>query len=136
MLNTLSVNKRRLYIAYYTRPTTSFDPHRYHSGLLALPKDRKTDATVFHATISPSSPWRFEAKNITPRTTRLVCLLFIGKLELTITDDVLVELLEKLPLNNVDPEWTCLDWMLAALTVRSRTLMASKEDLDFFLGGD
>ena len=123
MLNTLNgSHKRRLYIAYYVRPTLSpGDPHRYHSGLLTF-RTAKSDATVFHATTSPGSPWQFEAKVIAPRTMRLVCLLYIGKLDHAITDDVLVDLLgNNVPVNNVNPNWNCLDWVYDSLRVRIHT---------------
>ena len=123
-MHSLGGHKRRLYIAYYTRPTLSpGDPHRYHSGLLTF-RNSKSDATVFHATTSPGSPWQFEAKVIAPRTMRLVCLLYIGKLDHAITDDVLVGLLgTHIPVNNIDPNWNCLDWVYDALTVRIHYLL-------------
>jgi len=128
MLNTLNGHKRRLYIAYYVRPTLSpGDPHRYHSGLLTF-RTAKSDATVFHATTASGSPWQFEAKVIAPRTMRLVCLLYIGKLDHAITDDVLVDLLgNNVPVNNVDPSWNCLDWVYDALTVRIPAIKAKKK---------
>ena len=55
---------------------------------------------------------------------RLVCLLYIGKLDHAITDDVLVGLLgTHIPVNNIDPNWNCLDWVYDALTVRIHYLL-------------
>ncbi|KAK2463757.1 hypothetical protein APHAL10511_004250 [Amanita phalloides] len=128
MLNSTH-NKRRLYIAYYTRPILSArDPHRYHSGLLAFRKHpHKSDlATIFHATTSPGVPWTFETKHITPRTMRLVGLVYIGKLDHTVTDDILIALLAgNVWVNNADPHWNCLDWLYEALMV-----LESKNVLD------
>lgn len=118
---TTTTPERSLYIAYYTRlPTSTRDPHRYHSGLLAFRKDNpNAGGTVFHATTSPGSPWQFEAKHVTaPRTIRLVCLLYIGKLDHEVTDDLLADLLaSQVSVNNADPDWNCLNWVYDAVTV-------------------
>ncbi|KAJ7211918.1 hypothetical protein B0H12DRAFT_1156484 [Mycena haematopus] len=120
-------NKRRLYIAYYTRRTHVVkltEDATFHVALLLAPKNPSSpthgatpDAVQYHVTNpiqAGQEVWTYEGKHTFFRDERLAALLFLGKVRTQNLKD-LNDLLEAIPLVQGDPQWRCRHWVWAAI---------------------
>ncbi|KAJ3710476.1 hypothetical protein C8R42DRAFT_379013 [Lentinula raphanica] len=131
-------NKPRICVALYFRgehhrhPDSTTDS--YHSAILLVPKSLKTAVTAwrFHATnsirthLEPGGQsifitdmvWRYEPSQTTMRTTRLLALVFLGKLPSEVSPhDLNVIFRDNVPVVQNDPTWTCNSWTRSAIEV-------------------
>jgi hypothetical protein len=124
-------NKRRMYIAFYTRTPTPSLPAKYHSSLLLTPKDPNTMDTVkqcyrYHVVdrLAPGDAaggyWIFEARPAYVRSTKLAGVLLLGKVPQSVSNEDIKSILMSVPMNTTvaeDPSWRCRHWVWNALAV-------------------
>ncbi|KAJ7163757.1 hypothetical protein C8R46DRAFT_902324 [Mycena filopes] len=120
----LQINKRRLYIAYYIRGYVNHGDAQFHTGLLLSPKkpslqsSGRPDTMRYHVTNSINKSgkqvWTYEGKKTFSQTTKLVAVLFLGKVA-NGTD--IESILKRVPVVQNQPHWRCQHWVWSALDI-------------------
>jgi hypothetical protein len=114
-----SSNKDRIYIGLYARGGQ--DPNTYHWALIVGPKNEVEGGKGmrFHARQrhDPKNPgqhlWHYEALDIPlVQTSMLLVRVMVGKV---LDGPRLASVLEKVPLVQQDPRWTCRIWVRDAI---------------------
>ncbi|KAF9030413.1 hypothetical protein BDP27DRAFT_1349121 [Rhodocollybia butyracea] len=123
-LSVMNTNKKRIYVAFYTRLRSSGDTDLFHDGIVLLPKPGQTDqAWRFHAINNrpvvvdgkQTLVWQFEPLQIRNRTVQLKALLYLGKLSNNISVETLTAILGEIPVVQGNPDWKCHTWTTAAI---------------------
>ncbi|KAJ6516739.1 hypothetical protein C8R47DRAFT_1088176 [Mycena vitilis] len=113
----LNHNKKRLYLAFYSRSAKA-DDVPFHTALLLAPKtpaDDVVDTTRFHV-VNPIEDgrvvWKFEGKATSARTTKLVAVMLLGKVG---RGKDVERVLRDVRVVQNDPHWRCCQWAWEAI---------------------
>ena len=114
---TMSVDKQRLYLSYFFQ-----EKSKYHLAFTLMPKDpvissnsSDQQATIYHITnVGNNGVWSYVSDKTFARTPRLVGLMLLCKVPLSVDARMLDTILRRVQIN---PSWTCYDWVYAGFNV-------------------
>ncbi|KAF8971245.1 hypothetical protein BDZ97DRAFT_1788497 [Flammula alnicola] len=122
----LNTNKRRLYLAYFTRTPSVGNPLIFHSAFLLCPKkidvkskDRTCKLMHVQDKLLPSgeSFWDFVAEDVQGRPLKLRGLLLLAKIPRRIPYETIEDILKGIPRPSdaSNPQWRCRHWVWAGV---------------------